>query len=630
MKSKSDISIDANNSKVDIKDAKDIVSAMDIENNCSDYSMRLIPALAWLENEGRRESEKARTIIETMLPDALLCGDLYGIAWLTYYFAWCFIDFDNYDEGIKEIESAHLLFLKIESNEGVTRCHNALGLVYTNLGIFDLALDHFREAIKILKLVDMKGFIGTVYMNMTDCLYELGETVEALETFKRCLKEGVIERNRVVFHRTGGLIYHSLGQTENAEKEFEKALELSKGWPLMELTIKLAMSNLYFETGRKHYALQLVNEGVEISRNIKDRYSCANFCLARANISLSDGLCYQAISDVEEAIAIAKEIGMKKIEADAEKLLYKAWRDLNENIKALDALIRHYNLMETIKSQQTVRRIYALHEERSRIEAKHFEDMYRQISLISDIGQRITSNLDLDKILSEMPKAINELLEAPTILIGIVNYPEKTLDYHLMIIRGVKRDLVRLSLTEPTFGGWCINNASAILIGNVKSEYQNYVRSYEDFPYEGEPEQSLVFVPLMIGNTVKGVISVQSPRSSAYDKKSIETLRAIGAFIAIAIENSGLFKQIVQLATNDGLTGLLNRRVVSEALTDQYLLVKRSKSPIGVIMIDIDHFKNVNDSYGHDKGDEVICMIASILFLPPQKAKKMLSLNVTR
>jgi diguanylate cyclase (GGDEF)-like protein len=75
----------------------------------------------------------------------------------------------------------------------------------------------------------------------------------------------------------------------------------------------------------------------------------------------------------------------------------------------------------------------------------------------------------------------------------------------------------------------------------------------------------------------------------------------------------GLNSQLKTISRIDGLTGLFNRRYWQERFEREYKLSMRSKSCISLVMLDIDHFKVVNDTYGHQSGDEVIRNIASII-----------------
>jgi len=74
-----------------------------------------------------------------------------------------------------------------------------------------------------------------------------------------------------------------------------------------------------------------------------------------------------------------------------------------------------------------------------------------------------------------------------------------------------------------------------------------------------------------------------------------------------------LNKKLEGLAVTDPLTGLKNRRFIDEALQQEVALYKRYKNPFSVLLLDVDHFKAVNDTYGHAKGDEILKYLANVL-----------------
>ena len=80
-----------------------------------------------------------------------------------------------------------------------------------------------------------------------------------------------------------------------------------------------------------------------------------------------------------------------------------------------------------------------------------------------------------------------------------------------------------------------------------------------------------------------------------------------------AYENARLFSQVRRLATIDGLTGLYNRNHFFAEASKQSRITQRYRRPFAAIMMDIDHFKRINDTYGHPVGDEVIRVVAARL-----------------
>ncbi len=108
-------------------------------------------------------------------------------------------------------------------------------------------------------------------------------------------------------------------------------------------------------------------------------------------------------------------------------------------------------------------------------------------------------------------------------------------------------------------------------------------------------------------------ISLESKIPNRYSQHEKELLKTIAGVAGFAYERARAFEKGKDLATKDGLTGLINHRTLHEQLRTEKLRAERQKINIGVMMMDIDHFKSVNDTYGHPAGDEVIKGIASTI-----------------
>jgi diguanylate cyclase (GGDEF)-like protein len=121
------------------------------------------------------------------------------------------------------------------------------------------------------------------------------------------------------------------------------------------------------------------------------------------------------------------------------------------------------------------------------------------------------------------------------------------------------------------------------------------------------PSGSTLFVPVIIDDQVKGVISAQSIRDFAYLKEHEELLQLIGTQIFNSMETARLYEKIYSMSYTDELTGLKNRRAFHKALTE---LIDMDTQPLILIMIDSDNLKIVNDNYGHDGGDLYLNVVA--------------------
>ena len=81
----------------------------------------------------------------------------------------------------------------------------------------------------------------------------------------------------------------------------------------------------------------------------------------------------------------------------------------------------------------------------------------------------------------------------------------------------------------------------------------------------------------------------------------------------VIIENSWLYNKVKELAITDSLTGIYNHGFLYECLCKEYARAERYKLPLSFLMLDVDYFKKVNDTYGHPQGDTVLCKISHIL-----------------
>jgi diguanylate cyclase (GGDEF)-like protein len=116
--------------------------------------------------------------------------------------------------------------------------------------------------------------------------------------------------------------------------------------------------------------------------------------------------------------------------------------------------------------------------------------------------------------------------------------------------------------------------------------------------------------PLLVRGELIGFLTVDNIRPDVYGETEINLAWTFAQTAAIAIDNARLFKQVHQLAITDALTGIFNRRHFFELASREFERARRFSRPLALVMCDIDHFKLVNDTYGHLIGDQVLQMVA--------------------
>jgi diguanylate cyclase (GGDEF)-like protein len=120
---------------------------------------------------------------------------------------------------------------------------------------------------------------------------------------------------------------------------------------------------------------------------------------------------------------------------------------------------------------------------------------------------------------------------------------------------------------------------------------------------------SIIGIPLKVGNTVVGVMNLSRSTMGGFSASELRLLSLLADQAAVAISNASLHQMISRQAYSDTLTGLPNRRALDERLEEEVASARRNNYSFAVIMMDLDGFKAVNDTYGHTVGDDVLRLV---------------------
>lgn len=159
----------------------------------------------------------------------------------------------------------------------------------------------------------------------------------------------------------------------------------------------------------------------------------------------------------------------------------------------------------------------------------------QDISTLSSMGQKITSTLDYETILSAMYQSVCELLDVSTFGLGVARDADNTIEYLLFMVNGHQSYHVPISLEDETsLAVRSMNERIEIVMNNVPNDYKQYVPRLRA---EEAHAQSLVYFPLVVKNRAVGVLTVQSGNVNAYSKYQIDMMRTIATYAATAIDN---------------------------------------------------------------------------------------------
>jgi diguanylate cyclase (GGDEF)-like protein len=124
---------------------------------------------------------------------------------------------------------------------------------------------------------------------------------------------------------------------------------------------------------------------------------------------------------------------------------------------------------------------------------------------------------------------------------------------------------------------------------------------------------SLLVLPLSVHDRALGTLVLGSKRRGAFGDAVRPTLEVLASHVAVSLANARMLQRLEEMATLDGLTGLFNKRALTEIGAQKLKSAHRFRKPLSLLICDIDHFKKVNDTYGHDVGDLVIKGFGDVL-----------------
>jgi len=163
---------------------------------------------------------------------------------------------------------------------------------------------------------------------------------------------------------------------------------------------------------------------------------------------------------------------------------------------------------------------------------------------------------------------------------------------------------MRFQLLEDNPNKIVIELRKPHIINNAPKAYEVFTKPPHD------KIRGWMGVPLIVQDRIIGMLALDSHHPDRFSTEHARLASAFAAQVAIALDNAHLFEEAHRLSIIDPLTGIYNRRHFMALVQQEYQRACRYKRPLSIIMLDIDHFKRVNDTYGHLAGDQVLRVIA--------------------
>lgn len=258
----------------------------------------------------------------------------------------------------------------------------------------------------------------------------------------------------------------------------------------------------------------------------------------------------------------------------------------------------------------------------------YFLQQIERNQLLTQIMLEINLNLRTKDVLNHIYESFNQLIPYDRISLALIEGKGHKLKVHWVranykvqkLREGFSSSIMNCSLKE------LVDTGELQVINDLASYYQKHPESNSTKAILSEGIRSNVTCPLISTGSTIGFVFFSSCKKNAYKHSHNELFVQIASQLSTLVEKSKLYKivrinkqliekknKLEKQVSHDALTGLLNRPAIFNIFHKQLLSAKRQNLGIAVIMIDIDHFKKINDSYGHSTGDTVLCHVANRL-----------------
>ena len=227
----------------------------------------------------------------------------------------------------------------------------------------------------------------------------------------------------------------------------------------------------------------------------------------------------------------------------------------------------------------------------------------RQFAFLNSISKTAISSEDAEHMLLEIVGHIQKNFRFDHIGIGIFDYIRKDIEIKAEAGSTAKALGMRIPLGVGILGRAARSGESALVQTTGEANIQGVLPD----------SRAVLCIPITYGETLLGVLNVESRNEDAFSPEDVLIMNTLADLLATALHNSFVFQKLQQQSITDGLTGIKTRRFFWEALSSEWKRASRSGRPFSVVLVDLDKFKEVNDTLGHLEGDLVLARVGRLL-----------------
>lgn len=252
--------------------------------------------------------------------------------------------------------------------------------------------------------------------------------------------------------------------------------------------------------------------------------------------------------------------------------------------------------------------LWQLLEERIRSK-EEIERLLFEYQSLYELGLKFTSTDQLDRLYNLIVDDAVRLTDTPAGSLAI--FDEKRGEMYFGAVKGFSKGFsktMRWKLRKAGLTSSILNQKHPLVIPDVRK-----FRSFDNPVMLREGIRSLMAAPLWAEGRIMGILYVDDFSARNFNVREISLLSLLSTIAAMAIDKTRMLESTRLLAITDELTRLYNHRYFLQQLTNEINRAKRYNRPLSLLMLDIDHFKDYNDTYGHLKGNEILKDLAGMI-----------------
>lgn len=491
-----------------------------------------------------------------------------------------YADYIDYDTALSYYMQASKILEAQEEGERVNYfryvLNNNIGEIYNELHSYDTAIEYYERSLQYVQNSNKKNYIIVPYVNISEIYQKTRDFDNALLYLNKALtisKESELDFFEPDIFFCFAKIYSDKDMYEEAYENFEKTVNRLKEKEVIYFLVNVLLEFYKFllKYKKEEKAIEVLKETYEISVN-------NNYKMKLAKIYSCFAEFYENNKKYSEALKYYK-------------LYYK--EEQSNQTKNAEKKVVHLKNQLKINQIEYEKEVMQLKNIQLKEKSQEIEKLYNNISLISEMGLNITAVLDLNKVVSKTEEYFRKITRLANF--GLIIYDETGKDFEFTYISGKDKSQSELEKDFLTFH--LKNDRKKIIsLGNNGSE---------------------LYVSLIIEERVIGGIYLYKKNNRECSDQDRTVIKAFAGYVAIAVNNAQKSmklkeanQKLLTLSLKDGLTEIANRRKFEEVLKREWWRAVRYKTPMSVIMFDIDKFKQYNDNYGHLEGDDCIRKIA--------------------